>query len=156
MTRGVWHSWTEKEVLLVKTLKSLPELIKKRNACQDLLNQIFPSTTSKIRDIPISGKGENTAEHKVHEILDIRAQMSGDIARQDKEIARIMGLLDPLEPDEHTVLNKMYFQGMFVFKIAQDMNYSERMIYKLRRSGLNKIEKSVQVCANTLIYNDSI
>lgn len=136
MTRGVWHSWGEKEAEIVKTLRSLPELIRERNSYQELLNTILPSIASQIREIPISGQGENTTEHKVHKIIDIRIQMQDDIDRRDKEIYKIMHMIDGLAPDEQTVLNKMYFQNKRVYIIAQEMHFSEKTIYRLRSRGI--------------------
>jgi RinA family phage transcriptional activator len=151
MTVRVWHKWSEQEVELIKALRSLPGLIKKRAACIDALELFFPGSTSKIREIPISGKGENSTEHKVHEMLDLRAQMRADIRKQDEVIERIYHLLDILEPEEHTVINEMYFQNKQVFQIAGNLHISERTVYRLRISAIKKLLKSWQSVSISLI-----
>lgn len=151
MALRVWHKWSEQEVELIKALRSLPGLIKKKAACIDALELFFPGSTSKIREIPISGKGENTTEHKVHEMLDLRAQMRADIEKQDTVIKSIYHLLDVLEPDEHTVINELYFQNKQVFQIAGNLHVSERTVYRLRTTAIEKLLKNWQTVSNSLI-----
>lgn len=151
MALRVWHKWSEQEVELIKALRSLPGLIKKRKACVDALELFFPGATSKIREIPISGKGDNSAEHKVHEMLDLRAQMREDICKQDIVIETIYHMLDILEPDEHVVINEMYFQNRQVFQIAGCLHVSERTVYRLRTTAIEKLLKNWQTVSNSLI-----
>lgn len=71
--------------------------------------------------------------------LERRLNRSIDLAVDRKNEA--LNILDKLSGDERTVLYQYYILAKDWQKVAEDIYMSERNVYKLRKSALEKLEK---------------
>jgi DNA-directed RNA polymerase specialized sigma24 family protein len=142
MRIGVSNSWTDAENEIADKLRSYRPLVAKYKACLALYNDLFPSTTTHLKEVPITGSGENMGETKVIRVVDLRLQMRKDLERQLAEINKIKAMLDVLDPEEQAILTRLYFLGQRIQKISLEMYRSESSCWKLRRRALKKLVKA--------------
>lgn len=79
----------------------------------------------------------------VEEYLEIYPYISkekvGDLTKNQKIAICISDLLSIMPEKEVTFINFRYIKGWTIVKIAQEMNYSQQMIYVVRKKALKKI-----------------
>lgn len=69
----------------------------------------------------------------------ISKEKVGDLTKNQKIAICISDLLSIMPEKEVTFINFRYIKGWTIVKIAQEMNYSQQMIYVVRKKALKKI-----------------
>lgn len=69
----------------------------------------------------------------------ISKEKVGDLTKNQKIAICISNLLSIMPEKEVTFINFRYIKGWTIVKIAQEMNYSQQMIYVVRKKALKKI-----------------
>ncbi|WP_431811952.1 sigma factor-like helix-turn-helix DNA-binding protein [Lysinibacillus sp. FW12] len=69
----------------------------------------------------------------------ISKEKVGDLTKNQKIAICISDLLSIMPEKEVNFINFRYIKGWTIVKIAQEMNYSQQMIYVVRKKALKKI-----------------
>lgn len=76
----------------------------------------------------------------LEEIMDMYTELIDILTEKQNKLNKVIIALETLEPIQKTILSDRYIVGLRVHQIARKRNYSERAVYKIIRSGLEKLE----------------
>jgi len=76
----------------------------------------------------------------LEELMDKYTELIDMLVEKQKQLNKVIIALETLEPIQKTILSDRYIIGLRAYQIARKRNYSERAVYKIIRSGLEKLE----------------
>ena len=76
----------------------------------------------------------------LEEIMDMYTELIDILTEKQNKLNKVIIALETLEPIQKTILSDRYIVGLRVHQIARKRNYSERAVYKIIRSGLEKLK----------------
>ena len=77
----------------------------------------------------------------LEELMDKYTELIDILTEKQNKLNKVIVALETLEPIQKTILSDRYIIGLRAHQIARKRNYSERAVYKIIRSGLEKLEK---------------
>ena len=77
----------------------------------------------------------------LEEIMDKYTELIDILKEKQNKLNKVIIALETLEPIQKTILSDRYIIGLRAYQIARKRNYSERAVYKIIRSGLEKLEE---------------
>ena len=132
----------------LEQLKKLDELINAKLAERQRLIDIATDISSRAPDgIPPTNTGivSQKMQDAVISLIDLEKQINKLIDDYVNYKNKVIKTLEKLPSKEYGVLHRYYVRGMTIRKIAEDMNYSERQILRIKEKALMNLEV-VLVC----------
>lgn len=118
-------------------------LLAEKRRVRELLTAASPDLSGLPRG---SGGGDRIGGLTVRLI-----ELEGEIDRAIDELVdarrEVLARLEALPEDEYSVLHQYYLQGRTVSAIALRLHYCERQVYRLKRSGLRRVQALLDVIA---------
>ena len=147
MKIGVSNKWTDKENEAMKPIIQYRHMVKDYNACKDIYESLYPSITSKLRDVVVSSSGGNSMEDKMVSILDHRAHCLADLHKQMAVLTRIEQSVDSLPVDEKLIIRKFYMseQRVSMEDIAEEIRTSVESCWRWRRKAIARLVQKLTV-----------
>ena len=142
---------TAKEYLgqYLRLKHSIHDLMEERQRWQNLALRITPSYSA---DPKASGTGAGRIQTSIEQIEEWELQLSAKIEEQlkiRKEIERTISLVG--NQDYQTLLRMRYIMGYIWERIAEEMHYGSKWIFKMHRKALDAFEKAVERDLNSVI-----
>ena len=105
------------------------------------LKGLATKCTATITDMPGSpNHGKSRVEEIVCKIVDLEAEINGDIDRLVDLVKELRGVIMSVEPiEEQILLEKRYLCYESWEKIAVEMNFNIRHVFRLHRQALKKV-----------------
>ena len=89
-----------------------------------------------------SGNNLNKNEHIIYRLIELKDQLNYQLAELVEKQVEIMGMIDRLSSaEEISILHKRYLQSKKFIVIADEMNYSERQVYRVHDQAVADIQK---------------
>lgn len=124
-------------------LRRYRSLINRYNACQDLFDQLYPGCTPVYSDMPKGGGGLSRFDACIDKRWGLMEQMQDNLEEQQRQIAEVLVMVKELNNDEYAVITRRYMLGESVEKIAEEMNYGTRTIWRLHDKGVKHIAQKM-------------
>ena len=145
------NRWSDDEQEVIMMLRSYRPRIAKLRASIEVKELVLPSSTSRYGEGGPCGSGDNSAERKVHAIVDLRLQMQGDIENQRFQIDLIDEWMKSLPPDEYTVIMRRYVLAQNMEKISMETHWSVRNCWRHHYHGLQRLVNSWHTMAHNFM-----
>lgn len=104
---------------------------------EELREQAYSLKSPKYDGMP---KAINKMNDTLEELMDKYTELIDMLVEKQKQLNKVIIALETLEPIQKTILSDRYIIGLRAYQIARKRNYSERAVYKIIRSGLEKLE----------------
>lgn len=128
-----------------RRLMSYRAKVFKYQACKDLYDNLFPSGTQTISDMPKAQSTDYEPERWAQKRIDLKEQMQRDLNEQLLDTKAILSMMCGLEDDEKTVLIRRYMIGENMAMVASKINYSPRWCWDKHDKAIRKIaEREMQ------------
>ena len=89
-----------------------------------------------------SGNNLNKNEHIIFRLIELKDQLNWQLEELIEKQVEIMGMIDRLSSaEEISILHKRYLQSKKFVVIADEMNYSERQVYRVHDQAVADIQK---------------
>lgn len=89
-----------------------------------------------------SGNNLNKNEHIIFRLIELKDQLNWQLEELIEKQVEIMGMIDKLSSaEEISILHKRYLQSKKFVVIADEMNYSERQVYRVHDQAVADIQK---------------
>lgn len=111
------------------------------------LNTLATKATATLSDMPRSpNRGTSRLEDTIVKIIDLQEEINRDIDRLIDLKADIVSIIKKVDDKElQTILEKRYLCFLSWERIAVDMHYNIRTIYRLHNKGLEKVNKIIKL-----------
>lgn len=111
------------------------------------LNALATKATATLSDMPKSpNRGTSRLEDTIVKIIDLQEEINRDIDRLVDLKADIVSTIKKVDDKElQTILEKRYLCFLSWERIAVDMHYNIRTIYRLHNKGLEKVNKIIKL-----------
>lgn len=111
------------------------------------LNTLATKATATLSDMPKSpNRGTSRLEDTIVKIIDLQEEINRDIDRLIDLKADIVSIIKKVDDKElQTILEKRYLCFLSWERIAVDMHYNIRTIYRLHNKGLEKVNKIIKL-----------
>ena len=105
---------------------------------EELREQAYSLKSPKLDGMP---KVLNQFNYALEELMDKYTEKIDMLTEKQNKLNKVIVALETLEPIQKTILSDRYIVGLRAHQIARKRNYSERAVYKIIKSGLEKLEK---------------
>lgn len=105
---------------------------------EELREQAYSLKSPKYDGMP---KAINKMNDTLEELMDKYTELIDILTEKQNKLNKVIVALETLEPIQKKFLSDRYIVGLRAYQIARKRNYSERAVYKIIRSGLEKLEK---------------
>lgn len=129
----------DKRTAIILTLRRYRSKVAEYQACRDLYNQLYPSGTIHLTDMPKAASDTYEPERWASRRWDQRERMERSLDAMREALAEIEQMVDKLEGDYRTVLLRRYLLNESYETIAVKMNFSLRSVKYKHHHALNKL-----------------
>lgn len=136
----------DKRIEITLILRRYRSKVAEYQACRDLYNQLFPSGTQTLSDMPAHRSDSFEPERWAQRRWDQRSRMEQSLQGMLDALTDVERMLDVLEGDYKTVLIRRYLLNESYETIAERLNYSDRQIYRMHNKAINLLVKKEAIC----------
>jgi DNA-directed RNA polymerase specialized sigma subunit len=129
----------DRRVEITLTLRRYRSKVAEYQACRDLYNQLFPSGTIQLTDMPKAAADTYEPERWAQRRWDQRDRMERSLQAMLDALDEIESVTACLEGDEKAVIVRRYFIGETMDQVAESIGKSEQWCYNMQRKAINKI-----------------
>ena len=145
MKIGVSNHEADKQAEIIKRLRKYREMVANYQACKDLYDQLFPSGTQMLTDMPKA----QTSTYEVERWADKRWSQSermkrslDDMREALEDIEQLVSLVDG---NYNTVLVRRYMLNESYEAIAERLHYCDRQVIRIHNRAIEKIAETMSV-----------
>lgn len=127
----------------LENVQKLDELINAKLAERDRLLTLASSTSSDLDGMP-RGTGVSDKVAKIAVKLAMLAAETDELVDQYVDYkAQVVAVLESLPANEYGVLHRYFIQYMTLADIAEEMNYSQMQIWRIKENGVRLIQNAI-------------
>jgi len=136
----------DKRTEIILTLRRYRSKVAEYQACCDLYNQLYPSATIHLTDMPKAATDTYEPERWAQRRWDQRYRMEQSLNQMRDALADIEKMVDLLEGDLRTVVVRRYLLNESWEQIGEKMHYCERQIRRKHEKAVSDLINNVQQC----------
>lgn len=139
MTIRVSSADEDRRVAIILTLRRYRSKVAEYQACRDLYNQLYPSGTIQLTDMPKAATDTYEPERWAQRRWDQRDRMERSLDQMRDALADIERMVDKLDGDYKTVILRRYMLNESYEQISERLhchrntvkNWHDKAIYRL-------------------------
>lgn len=114
-------------------------LVSDYKACKSLYDELYPSGTIKLSDMPKNEIDTYEPERWAIKRIDMRDQMARSLDEMREKYEGIEKMISALPHDQHCVIMRKYMLGETFEQVARSLSYSERSIKYIHNKAIRRL-----------------
>lgn len=129
----------DKVDLIQGRLLSYRGLVADYRACKALYDELYPSGTIRLSDMPKAESHTYEPERWATKRMDIRERMAASLDEMREEYEKIAEMIDILPHDQHCIIVRKYMLLQTFEQIARAISYEERTVRRIHNKAIRKL-----------------
>ena len=143
--RGVSNKDADAQAEIVKRLRRYRAMVANYQACQDLYDQLYPSGTQILSDMPKAPSESYETERWADKRWNQAERMKRSLEDMRDALDDVEKLVSLVEGNYNTVLVRRYLLNESYEVIAERLHYCDRQVKRIHQRAIEKIAETMSL-----------
>jgi DNA-directed RNA polymerase specialized sigma24 family protein len=143
---GVSNNWTDNQNKIIKKLRNYRSMVANYQACKDLYDQLFPSGTQVLSDMPKTHSDTYEPERWADKRWSQSERMKRSLDDMREELEEVVAIINLVDGNYNSVLIRRYMLNESWEAIAIKMNCDRTTAWRWHNKAIEIITKVATSC----------